>query len=165
MTVTATNPVLPGCFPDPSVIRVGQDYYLACSSFAYFPGVPLHHSRDLVNWRPIGHAVDRADQLDLGGVRASGGLYAPTLRHAAGRFHLVCTLVGGLGTSGNFLVSADDPAGDWSDPVWLPEAPASTRRCSSTTTARRICSAPANCPAPAAAPRSGCAASTSRPAS
>lgn len=123
MTVTATNPVLPGCFPDPSVVRVGEDYYLASSSFAYFPGIPLHHSRDLANWRPIGHAIDRAGQLDLGGVRASGGLYAPTLRHAAGRFHLVCTLIDGPGTSGNFLVSADDPAGDWSDPVWLPEAP------------------------------------------
>lgn len=123
MTALANNPVLPGCFPDPSVCRVGQDYYLAGSSFAYFPGIPLHHSRDLAHWRPIGHAVDRAGQLDLGGVRASGGLYAPTLRHAAGRFHLVCTLVGGLGTSGNFLLSADDPAGEWSDPVWLPEAP------------------------------------------
>lgn len=123
MTVTATNPVLPGCFPDPSVVRVGQDYYLASSSFAYFPAIPLHHSRDLVHWRPIGHAVDRAGQLDLGGVRASGGIYAPTLRHAAGRFHLVCTLVDGLGAAGNFLMSADDPAGDWSDPVWLPEAP------------------------------------------
>ncbi|NUS10992.1 MAG: glycoside hydrolase family 43 protein [Streptomyces sp.] len=121
MTFTATNPVLPGCFPDPSVIRVGQDYYLASSSFAYYPAIPLHHSRDLVHWRPIGHAVDRADQFDLGGVRASGGMYAPTLRYAGGRFHLVCTLVGGLGAAGNFLISADDPAGDWSDPVWLPE--------------------------------------------
>ncbi|WP_333771115.1 glycoside hydrolase family 43 protein [Streptomyces sp. IBSBF 2435] len=123
MTVTAHNPVLPGCFPDPSVCRVGQDYYLANSSFACFPGIPLHHSRDLANWRPIGHAVDRAGQVDLDGVRWDGGLYAPTLRHAAGRFHLVCTLVDGLGSAGNFLLSADDPAGDWSDPVWLPEAP------------------------------------------
>ncbi|CAG7655966.1 glycoside hydrolase family 43 protein [Actinacidiphila bryophytorum] len=123
MTVTAHNPVLPGCFPDPSVCRVGQDYYLASSSFAYFPGIPLHHSRDLAHWRPIGHAIDREGQLDLRGVRASGGLYAPTLRHAAGRFHLVCTLIGGPGAAGNFLVSADDPAGDWSDPVWLPDAP------------------------------------------
>jgi alpha-N-arabinofuranosidase len=124
MTTTAHNPVLPGCYPDPSVCRVGQDYFLASSSFAFFPGIPLHHSRDLADWRPIGHAVDRAGQLDLGGVRASGGLYAPTLRHAADRFHLVCTLVDGLGTkSGNFLMSADDPAGDWSDPVWLPDAP------------------------------------------
>ncbi|MEE4543327.1 glycoside hydrolase family 43 protein [Streptomyces sp. V4-01] len=123
MTLYADNPVLPGCHPDPSVCRVGQDYYLANSSFEFFPGIPLHHSRDLVHWRPIGHAVDRPGQLALGGVRASGGLYAPTLRHAGGRFHLVCTLVDGLGASGNFLISADDPAGAWSDPVWLPEAP------------------------------------------
>jgi alpha-N-arabinofuranosidase len=123
MSATATNPVLPGCYPDPSVVRVGEDYYLANSSFAYFPALPLHHSRDLVHWRPIGHAVDRPGQLDLSGIRASGGLYAPTLRYAGGRFHLVCTVVGGHGRSGNFVVSADDPAGDWSDPVWLPEAP------------------------------------------
>jgi alpha-N-arabinofuranosidase len=123
MTLYADNPVLPGCHPDPSVCRVGQDYYLANSSFEFFPGIPLHHSRDLVHWRPIGHAVDRPGQLALDGVRASGGLYAPTLRYAAGRFHLVCTLVDGLGTSGNFLLSADDPAGDWSDPVWIPQAP------------------------------------------
>ncbi|MFI0897527.1 glycoside hydrolase family 43 protein [Streptomyces sp. NPDC020983] len=123
MTLTATNPVLPGCFPDPSVVRVGQDYFLASSSFAYYPAIPLHHSRDLVHWRPIGHAIDRAGQIDLGGIRASAGIYAPTLRHAGGRFHLVCTLVDGPGASGNFLLSADDPAGDWSDPVWLPEAP------------------------------------------
>jgi alpha-N-arabinofuranosidase len=123
VTFFAANPVLPGFHPDPSVCRVGEDYYLANSSFEFFPGIPLHHSRDLAHWRPIGHAVDRAEQLSLTGVRPSGGLYAPTLRYAAGRFHLVCTLVDGLGTSGNFLLTADDPAGDWSDPVWLPQAP------------------------------------------
>jgi alpha-N-arabinofuranosidase len=123
MTLYADNPVLPGCFPDPSVCRVGQDFYLAGSSFEFLPGIPLHHSRDLAHWRPIGHAVDRPGQLALDGVRPSGGLYAPTLRHAAGRFHLVCTLVDGFGASGNFLMSADDPAGAWSDPVWIPQAP------------------------------------------
>ena len=160
MSVTATNPVLPGCFPDPSVVRVGEDYYLASSSFAYFPAIPLHHSRDLVHWRPIGHAVDRAGRLDLAGVRASGGLYAPTLRYAAGRFHLVCTVVGGLGRSGNFLVSATTRRASGRTRCGCPRHRASTRRSSSTTTAPPICSAPANCPAPAGAPRSGCAVST-----
>ncbi|HYU67475.1 MAG TPA: family 43 glycosylhydrolase, partial [Jatrophihabitantaceae bacterium] len=80
------NPILPGSHPDPSICRVGEDYYLATSTFEYFPGIALHHSRDLVHWRPIGHALDRPSQLPLDGVRASGGLYAPTLRHAHGRF-------------------------------------------------------------------------------
>ena len=119
----AHNPVLPGFHPDPSVCRAGEDYYLVSSSFEYWPGLPLHHSRDLVHWRPIGHAVDRPGQLALDGVRPSGGLYAASLHHAAGRFHLVCTLVDGTRESGTFLLTADDPAGDWSDPVWLPEAP------------------------------------------
>jgi xylan 1,4-beta-xylosidase len=117
------NPILPGAHPDPSICRVGQDYYLATSTFEYFPGIALHHSRDLVHWRPIGHALDRPSQLPLDGVRASGGLYAPTLRHANGRFYLVCTLVDGTGPSGNFVVTADDPAGAWSEPAWLADAP------------------------------------------
>lgn len=117
------NPVLPGFHPDPAVCRVGDDYYLANSSFEYFPGLPLHHSRDLVHWRPIGHAVDRPDQLALDGVRPSGGLYAPSLAHHDGRFHLVCTLVDGPERSGTFLLTAEDPAGSWSDPVWLDDAP------------------------------------------
>ncbi|MFD0527094.1 glycoside hydrolase family 43 protein [Kitasatospora arboriphila] len=119
----ARNPVLPGFHPDPSVCRVGEDYYLVTSSFEYFPGLPLFHSRDLAHWRPIGHAVDRPGQLALDGVRPSGGLYAASLHHARGRFHLVCTLVDGLQQDGTFLLTADDPAGAWSDPVWLPGAP------------------------------------------
>jgi alpha-N-arabinofuranosidase len=109
------NPVLPGMHPDPTVCRVGGDFYLACSSFEHFPGVPLFHSRDLVAWRPIGHALTRAGQLDLTGAPSSGGIYAPTLRHHDGRFYLVTTLVG----RGNFVVIADDPRGPWSDPHWL----------------------------------------------
>ncbi|MFJ6215246.1 glycoside hydrolase family 43 protein [Streptomyces sp. NPDC092296] len=122
-SASARNPVLPGFYPDPSVCRVGDDYYLVNSSFEYFPGLPLHHSRDLVHWRPIGHAMDRPEQLPLDGVRPSGGLYAPALTHHDGRFHLVCTLVDGTRESGTFLLTADDPAGPWSDPLWLPEAP------------------------------------------
>ncbi|TFB87144.1 glycoside hydrolase family 43 protein [Cryobacterium algoricola] len=116
-----TNPVLPGMYPDPSVCRVGDTFYLANSSFEYFPGLPLHSSTDLVTWTPVGHAVDRPGQaalLDLAGVPDSGGLYAPTLRHHDGVFFLACTVVGG-GADASFLLTATDPAGPWSDPVFL----------------------------------------------
>ncbi len=111
------NPVLPGMHPDPTVCRVGRDFYLACSSFEYFPGVPIFHSRDLVSWRQLGHALTRPGQLGLTSAPSSGGIYAPTLRHHAGRFYLVTTLVG----RGNFVVTADDAGGPWSDPHWLDE--------------------------------------------
>ncbi|TKT09148.1 glycoside hydrolase family 43 protein [Streptomyces galbus] len=118
---TITNPVIPGFFPDPSVCRVGEDYYLACSSFEYFPGVPLLHSRDLVHWTQIGNVLDRPGQLRLPlDSPSSGGVYAPTLRHHDGRFWLVVTNVSG---GGNLLVTATDPAGPWSDPVPLPGVP------------------------------------------
>lgn len=113
------NPVLPGCHPDPSICRVGDDFYLVTSTFEWFPGLPVHHSRDLVHWRPIGHALDRPEQLPLDGVPASGGLYAPTLRHHDGTFYLVCTLVDGPEWSGHFVMTAGDPSGPWSDPVRL----------------------------------------------
>src|SRR3954471_16946889 len=89
---TFANPVIAGFFPDPSVCRVGEDYYLACSSFEYFPGVPVFHSRDLVGWRQIGNALDRPGQLDLpADTPASMGIYAPTIRHHDGLFYLVTT--------------------------------------------------------------------------
>ncbi|GAA2318992.1 glycoside hydrolase family 43 protein [Nonomuraea roseoviolacea subsp. roseoviolacea] len=114
---TYANPVIPGFHPDPSVCRVGDDYYLVCSSFEYFPGVPILHSRDLVHWRQIGNVLDRPGQLDLPpGSLASGGVYAPTLRHHDGLFYLITTNVSGRGT---FLVTAERPEGPWSDPVWL----------------------------------------------
>jgi xylan 1,4-beta-xylosidase len=102
-------------YPDPTVCRVGRDFYLASSSFEYFPGVPIFHSRDLVTWRQLGHVLARPSQLDLTSAPSSGGIYAPTLRHHDGRFYLVTTLVG----RGNFVVTADDPSGPWSDPQWL----------------------------------------------
>jgi xylan 1,4-beta-xylosidase len=123
MTRLARNPVLPGCHPDPSICRVGADYYLITSTFEYFPGLPIHHSRDLVHWRLIGHVLDRPGQLPLDGVRPSGGLFAPTLRHHGGVSYVVCTLVDGVRESGNFLVTAPHPAGPWSDPVWLDDVP------------------------------------------
>ncbi|MEV7974357.1 family 43 glycosylhydrolase [Cellulomonas sp. NPDC089187] len=110
----ATNPVLSGCFPDPSVCRVGEWFYLVNSTFEYLPGLPIHRSRDLVHWEPVGHAV--TDQLDLSGLSSSQGLFAPTLRHHDGRFWLVCTLVGG---GGHLLLTAEDAAGPWSAPTWL----------------------------------------------
>ncbi|MER7837932.1 glycoside hydrolase family 43 protein [Streptomyces sp. NPDC096040] len=114
---TYDNPVIPGFHPDPSVCRVGEDYYLVCSSFEYFPGVPLFHSRDLVHWRQLGNVLDRPGQLTLAdGTPASAGVYAPTIRHHDGRFHVVTTDVSGAGT---FLVSAERPEGPWSDPVWI----------------------------------------------
>jgi alpha-N-arabinofuranosidase len=114
------NPVLPGFHPDPSICRVGSDYYLVTSTFEWFPGLPVFHSRDLVHWRQLGHALDRPSQLPLDGVRPSGGLYAPTIRHADGIFYVICTLVDGPAESGHFVVTATDPAGSWSEPHWLP---------------------------------------------
>jgi beta-xylosidase len=115
---TISNPVIPGFHPDPSVCRVGEDYYLVCSSFEYFPGVPIFHSRDLVHWAQLGNVLDRPSQLRLPPVTASsGGIYAPTLRHHDGRFWLITTNVN---DGGNLLVTARDPAGPWSDPVRLP---------------------------------------------
>ena len=118
---TYANPVIPGCHPDPSVCRVGDDYYLACSSFEYFPGVPIFHSRDLVNWTQIGNVLTRPSQLRMSaGTPSSGGVYAPTLRHHRGRFWLATTTIP---HGGNLLVTADDPAGPWSDPIHLSGVP------------------------------------------
>ncbi|MEV2245750.1 glycoside hydrolase family 43 protein [Streptomyces sp. NPDC049970] len=109
------NPVIPGFSPDPSICRVGEDYYVATSSFEYVPGVPLWHSRDLVHWRLVGHALDRPSQADLpDGTPSSCGVYAPTLRYHDGRFWMITTVVAGAGT---VLVTAEDVAGPWSDPV------------------------------------------------
>ncbi|HZW42573.1 MAG TPA: family 43 glycosylhydrolase [Agromyces sp.] len=119
----ARNPVLPGFHPDPSICRVGDEFFVVTSTFEYFPGLPVHRSRDLVEWQLVGHAVHREEQLDLSTVAASGGLFAPTIRHHAGRFHVACTLVGGEGRQGSFVVTATDPAGPWSDPAWIEDAP------------------------------------------
>ncbi|MDR1806439.1 MAG: glycoside hydrolase family 43 protein [Propionibacteriaceae bacterium] len=116
-----SNPILPGCHPDPSVCRVGDDYYLVTSTFEYFPGLPVCHSRDLVHWERIGAVIDRAGQLPLDGLSSSSGLYAPTIRYHDELFWVVCTVVD-LETEGpsyNFVVSAADPAGPWSQPTEL----------------------------------------------
>lgn len=111
-----TNPIIPGFYPDPSLCRVGDDFYLVTSSFEYFPGVPVFHSRNLVDWTQIGHCLTRQAQLPLTHARASGGIYAPTIRHHDGRFYMVTTNVT---DKGHFYVHIDDPAGEWSDPVWV----------------------------------------------
>ena len=113
---TFQNPILTGFHPDPSVCRVGEDFYLTNSTFEFFPGLPIYHSRDLVHWDQVGNALDRPSQLPLKGATDSGGLYAPTLRYWKGTFYLVCDNVSG---GGNFIVTAKDPAGPWSEPVWV----------------------------------------------
>lgn len=117
------NPILAGYYPDPSICRVpgdgasgGADYYLINSTFAHFPGIPIFHSRDLVNWEQIGHVIDRPDQLKYDNLGITRGIFAPAISHHNGTFYVVCTLVDGRG---NFLVTATNPAGPWSDPIWL----------------------------------------------
>jgi len=110
------NPVIPGYHPDPSVCRVGSDFYLVNSSFQYFPGVPVFHSKDLVNWEQIGNVLDRESQLPLNGATSWLGIYAPTIRYNEGTYYMITTNVG---NGGNFMVTATNPAGPWSEPVWL----------------------------------------------
>jgi len=112
------NPVIAGFYPDPTMIRAGNDYYAAMSSFAYFPGVPIFHSTDLVNWTQIGHILDRPSQLNVDSAGVSRGIFAPALSYHDGTFYMITTLVD---RGGNFFVTATNPAGPWSDPVWLSE--------------------------------------------
>ncbi|MBI3715272.1 MAG: glycoside hydrolase family 43 protein [Betaproteobacteria bacterium] len=115
------NPVLPGFNPDPSICRVGEDYYIATSTFEWYPGVQIHHSRDLVNWKLVGRPLTRASQLDMRGNPDSCGIWAPCLSHADGLFWLVYTDVkrydGNFKDTHNYIVTAPDIAGPWSDPV------------------------------------------------
>jgi xylan 1,4-beta-xylosidase len=122
MPLTFRNPILSGCYPDPSICRVGEDYYLVTSSFEYFPGLPIFHSRDLIHWNQIGHVLDRPSQLDLDEIRPSGGLYAPTIRHHNGTFYIINTLVDAKQRSGNFIVTSTRPQGPWSEPNWIEDA-------------------------------------------
>ena len=114
--ITATNPILSGFYPDPSICRVGEDFYLVNSTFAYFPGVPIFHSTDLVHWEQIGNILDRPSQLLLEGCGHSQGIYAPTIRYHEGMFYMITTNVSG---GGNFIVTAKEPRGPWSDPYLL----------------------------------------------
>jgi len=115
---TFSNPILKGFYPDPSICKAGDSYYLINSTFAYFPGIPIFKSEDLINWKQIGNALDRPEQLDLDGLGVSRGIFAPAIHYNKGVFYIVGTLVGG---KNNFIISASNPAGPWSNPIWLPE--------------------------------------------
>lgn len=114
--VKYTNPIIPGFHPDPSICRVGSDFYVVNSTFQYFPGVPIFHSRDLVHWEQIGNVLERESQLLLPGAGSWDGIYAPTIRYYDGTYYMVTT---NLSHGGNFYVTATNPAGPWSDPIKL----------------------------------------------
>ena len=111
------NPVLAGFYPDPSLCRVGDTYYLVNSSFTFFPGVPLSTSKDLVNWQPAGHVLDRTSQVPLKGQHVSGGIFAPAISYNKKNktFYMITTNVG----AGNFFVKSKDPSKGWSEPIYL----------------------------------------------
>jgi beta-xylosidase len=114
------NPILPGFYPDPSICRVGDDFYMITSSFSLFPGVPIFHSTDLANWEQIGHILDRKSQLHTTADHMTAGIMAPTLRYHDGTFYMITTNVS---DKWNFIVTATDPLGPWSDPYWLEGCP------------------------------------------
>ena len=129
-----TNPILPGAYPDPSICRVGDDFYMVNSSFEMFPGLPIHHSRDLVNWELVGHGLHRKEQcidpICLTNVQSDGGIHAPTMRYHKGLFYIITTNVyvpqdcpEGFNPCKNFIITAKDPAGPWSEPQVIDGAP------------------------------------------
>lgn len=113
-----SNPILAGFYPDPSICRVGSNYYLVNSTFSYFPGITVFQSKDLVNWKLIGYVLDRPEKFNLDHQGVSRGIFAPVIRYNKGLFYVTCTFVD---IGGNFVATAKDPAGPWSDPVWLPQ--------------------------------------------
>lgn len=118
-----SNPILPGFNPDPSIMRVKEDYYIATSTFEWFPGVQIHHSRDLKNWKLITHPLTRKSQLDMIGNPDSGGIWAPCLSYHEGTFYLVFTDVkshiGPFKDTHNYLITAQNIMGPWSEPIYL----------------------------------------------
>ncbi len=115
---TIKNPILTGFYPDPSIVKVGPDYYIVNSTFSYFPGLPIMHSKDLKNWKQIGNVIDRPSQLDFMGERMTRGLFAPAISYYKGTFYVTCT---DIDHDGNFVVTAKNPAGPWSNPVKIPQ--------------------------------------------
>jgi len=114
--VSYQNPVLPGFYPDPSICKVNDDYYMVNSSFGYFPGVPIFHSTNLVNWEQIGYVLDREEQLPLAKAQTTLGIFAPTIHYHNGLFYMITT---NSTDKGNFYVTAKNPAGPWSNPIWI----------------------------------------------
>jgi alpha-N-arabinofuranosidase len=117
-SIRLVNPVLAGFYPDPSIVKAGTDYYLVNSTFSYFPGIPVFHSKDLKNWKQVGNVISRITQMDFMGERITRGLFAPAISYHKGTFYVTCT---DIDNGGNFVVTATNPAGPWSDPVWLRE--------------------------------------------
>ena len=107
------NPILTGFYPDPSICRVDDDFYLVTSSFSFYPGVPIFHSKDLAHWEQLGYVLDRPQQLPCSYEMLSGGIFAPTIRHHDGIYYMITTNMS-MGAK-NFVVTATDPRGPWSD--------------------------------------------------
>lgn len=121
---TYRNPVLPGFFPDPSLVRVGEDYYLINSTFQYFPAIIISHSRDLVHWKQIGHVFDRSEELDLNGFFDGCGIWAPDISYHDGEFFIFYCLVQltkdrSVNVRGNYMIRSKSILGPWSQPVRL----------------------------------------------
>lgn len=130
---TFLNPVINGGYPDPSIVRVDDDFYIVNSSFEYFPALPIHHSKDLVNWKLIGYGIDRPSQatgkVNLYDVQQQGGIHAPSIRYHNGLFYIVTTNVYTPKDKSkptemvNFILTAKNPAGPWSEPNIIEGAP------------------------------------------
>jgi len=110
------NPIIEGFNPDPSICRVGEDFYLVTSTFEFFPGVPIYHSRNLVEWELINYCLTEDSQLNLENCRCSKGIFAPTIRYHDGTFFMITTNVS---HQGNFVVHTKDIRGKWSEPHWI----------------------------------------------
>ena len=120
MRTKLENPIIPGFYPDPTICRVGEDYYLACSSFELYPGIPVFHSRDLMNWEQIGNAMTKENGFHVEKNSMVGGVMAPTLRYNNGLFYIINA---NFSDKGNYIVTAENPAGPWSEPHWLDDVP------------------------------------------
>lgn len=114
------NPIIPGFYPDPSICRVGEDFYMVCSSFEMYPGIPVFHSKDLANWEQLGYAMHKENGFHVEANIFAGGVMAPTIRYHEGLFYIInCNFC----DNGNFIVTAENPAGPWSEPHWLSDVP------------------------------------------
>ena len=120
MAYKLKNPIIPGFYPDPTICRVGDDFYLACSSFEEYPGIPIFHSKDLANWEQICYAMTAENGFHVESNCMNGGVMAPTLRYHKGTFYIINT---NFSDAGNYIVTASDPAGPWSEPHWLKDVP------------------------------------------
>jgi len=127
-----TNPIIKGGYPDPSICKVGDTFYIVNSSFEYFPGLPIHSSKDLINWELIGYGLHKKSQVNsivnLIDVQSDGGIHAPTIRHKDGVYYIITTNVyyneqKGEAEMVNFIITAENPAGPWSNPIHIKGAP------------------------------------------